>query len=251
MISKNFLFLPFCWAAVLSSSARAEDASSSQSQIRTHVHKQSEEDETPPQISLDIVYTGEVGGVASGGLKRGARYLDNLDIAAEADLAQLAGLKRTTAFLYGLYNNGRSLSNLAGDAQVNSNIETGVKVFRLYEAWINHQFGDGASLKIGLYDLNSEFDALEASGLFISSAHGIGTDISQSGLNGPSIFPVTSLAARFDIAPADGWKVRAAVLDGVPGNPNRPKRTAIKLGDGDGALIVGEVEAPLKGGKLP
>lgn len=44
--------------------------------------------------------------------------------------------------------------------------------------------------------------------------------------------------------------MRAAVLDVVPGNPNHPGRTAIKLGDDDGALLVGELEAPLGGGKL-
>ena len=47
-----------------------------------------------------------------------------------------------------------------------------------------------------------------------------------------------------------GWSIRAAVLDGIPGDPNRPKRTAINLGNGDGALLVGEVEAPIAGGKL-
>lgn len=101
---------------------------------------------------------------------------------------------------------------------------------------------------MGLYDLNSEFDALSTSALFMGSAHGIGTDISQSGENGPSIFPVTSLAARLAIDLDDRWTVRAAVLDGVPGDPDRPERTTIRLGDG--ALLIGEVERKLGNGKL-
>ncbi len=136
------------------------------------------------------------------------------------------------------------------DTQAVSNIETGTRALRLYEAWIDQKIGRHASLRAGLYDLNAEFDALDAAGLFVSSPNGIGTDFGQSGENGPSIFPSTSLAARLAVMPAEGWTLRAAVLDGVPGDPAHPRRTAIELGNGDGALLVGEVEAPLGGGKL-
>jgi porin len=131
---------------------------------------------------------------------------------------------------------------LMGDAQVASNIETGTKAVRLYEAWIEQKIGTKASLRLGLYDLNSEFDALDTSALFMGSAHGIGTDISQSGENGPSIFPVTSLAARFSVGVTENVTLRAAVLDGVPGDPSRPNRTAVRLGKGDGVMLIGEVE---------
>src|SRR3546814_5297499 len=66
----------------------------------------------------------------------------------------------------------------------------------------------------------------------------------------PSRFPTTSLAGRGAIGPAEGWTLRAALLDGVPGDPDHPARTAIRLGHGDGALAIGEVEAPLGQGKL-
>jgi hypothetical protein len=39
----------------------------------------------------------------------------------------------------------------------------------------------------------------------------------------------------------ENWLVRAAILDGVPGDPDRPKHNAIKLGKGDGALAVVEL----------
>ncbi len=214
-----------------------------------HTHSRDEIDESHGPLLLQATYTGEVMSNASGGIKRGTRYLDNLDIVAEADLEALAGWTGASVHVYGLYNNGKSFSDLAGDAQTASNIETGVQAFRLYEAWLQQEF-TGGSLKVGLYDLNSEFDSLEASGLFIGSPHGIGTDFAQTGENGPSIFPQTSLAARLAIEPAEGWVIRAAVLDGVPGNPDHPKRTAVKLGDGDGALLVAEIEAPLPKGRL-
>ncbi|WP_411339160.1 carbohydrate porin [Sphingopyxis sp. J-6] len=215
-----------------------------------HTHAGGEIVEDHGPILLQLTYTGEVMGNVSGGVRKGARYLDNLDIVFEADLDQLAGWTGAQLHLYGLYNNGRSIGALAGDTHGVSNIETGVSALRLYEAWIDQKIGERVSVKAGLYDLNSEFDSLDAAGLFVSSPHGIGTDFAQSGRNGPSIFPSTSLAARFQVEPAEGWAVRAAVLDGVPGDPDHPRRTAIKLGNGDGALLVGEVQAPLKDGKL-
>lgn len=215
-----------------------------------HTHAPGEIDETHGPILLQATYTGEVIGNASGGLKRGARYLDNFDLVFEADMEALVGWDGAQVHVYGLYNNGHSISDLAGDAQAVSNIETGTSALRLYEAWVDQKIGEHVSIRAGIYDLNSEFDALDTAGLFVSSPHGIGTDFAQSGQNGPSIFPSTSLAARLAVTPTEGWTIRAAVLDGVPGDPAHPGRTAIKFGKGDGALLVGEVEAPLGGGKL-
>jgi porin len=215
-----------------------------------HTHAPGETDETHGPMLLQATYTGEVIGNASGGLRRGTRYLDNFDLVFEADMEALVGWNGAQVHVYGLYNNGHSISDLVGDTQAVSNIETGTSALRLYEAWVDQKIGEHVSLRAGLYDLNSEFDALDAAGLFVSSPHGIGTDFAQSGQNGPSIFPSTSLAARLAVTPAEGWTVRAAVLDGVPGDPAHPGRTTVKLGNGDGALLVGEVEAPLGGGKL-
>lgn len=247
--------LTFALALVMSSTGPADEPAPSDpmSQARMshgHTHAPSEINEDHGPLLLQLSYTGDLIGNASGGMRRGARYLDNLDIVFEADMEHLIGWRGAQVHAYGLYNNGKSISDFAGDTQAVSNIETGVQAFRLYEAWIDQRLGDRVSLKVGLYDLNSEFDALDAAGLFTSSPNGIGTDFAQSGKNGPSIFPVTALAARLQVEPGKGWAIRAAVLDGMPGDPDRPRRTAIKLGDGDGALLVGEVQAPLGNGKL-
>src|SRR3546814_5968555 len=88
-------------------------------------------------------------GKVAGGRRPGARYLDNLDLVLEADLEQIAGWTGAQLHVYGLYNNGRSISDLAGDVQAVSNIETGVRALRLYEAWIDQKIGDAASIKLG------------------------------------------------------------------------------------------------------
>lgn len=200
-------------------------------------------DDAAPAIDLSVVYTAEVLRNTRGGLGTGARYLDNLDVTLTVDAERALGWRGATLFAYGLYNNGEPFSDdLVGSAQGVSNIETGVRAARLYEAWIEQRFAtDRASVKIGLYDLNSEFDAIEAAALFLNPSHGIGPDFSQSGRNGPSIFPVTSLGVRGDYKLADSWLVRAAILDAVPGDPSRPERTTVKLGRGEGALAAIEL----------
>lgn len=193
----------------------------------------------PPAVAFNLRYKAELLGVAAGGVRSGVRYLDNLDATMAVDLDRLWRLSNTRAFVYVLYNNGTTFSNaLAGDAQVVSNIETGVQAVRLYEAWIER--GDERlSARAGLYDINSEFDALETSTIFINSAHGTGTDISQTGNNGPSIFPVTAPALRVQGMVNDRLTLRAAVLDGTPGDP---ARTVIMLRPQDGVFAIAEAD---------
>ncbi len=206
-----------------------------------------------PQRSLQfsLEYTAEAWTTLGNPASSGTAYLDNLDAVLEADLEALAGWDDTRAVVYGLYNNGTEFGGrYVGDLQGLSNIETGVSAVRLFEAYVETGLGGRGSLLVGLYDLNSEFDALESASLFIHSAHGIGTEIAQTGHNGPSIFPVSSLAARFDYRFGDGWLARAAVLDAVPGDPARPAHTTIDLGDGEGALLVFEAERRTGGARL-
>ena len=202
--------------------------------------------ETPaaetPAIDLVVVYTADVWHNARGGLRRGWRYLDNLDVTLTVDTERVMGWRGATLFVYGLYNDGQAFTgDLIGDLQGVSNIETGVRAVRLYEAWVEQRFGH-ASVKFGLYDLNSEFDEHVRGSLFLNSTHGLGPDLSQSGLNGPSIFPFTSLALRADYRIDERLRVRAAIVDAVPGDPSRPRRTVIRLRAAEGALFIGEAE---------
>ncbi len=191
-------------------------------------------------VSFDAVYTSDVAANLSGGVDRGVRYLDNLDLALTLDSEPLVGWSGTTVFLYGLGNQGGSISGLVGDAQGVSNIAAPT-AWRLYEAWVEHVLpGERLSLLAGLYDLNSEFDVVWTSSLFVNSSHGIGAEYGQSGRNGPSIFPVTSLGIRARASAADRLILKAVVLDGVPGDPDRPRRTHIAFADGDGWLMAAE-----------
>ncbi|MBI3924705.1 MAG: carbohydrate porin [Armatimonadetes bacterium] len=195
-----------------------------------------------PGVQFQAVYKSEVISVLSGGLKPGTQYLGNLDLTLDMDLEKLAGWDDTQLFLYFLAVHGGdpSAENI-GDFQVRSNIEAD-DTARLYEAWLEKRFlEDRLSLRVGLYDLNSEFDKMETASYFLNSSHGIGADYAQTGLNGPSIFPVTSLAARLRYQPEPGFYAQVALLDGVPGDSDRPYGTHMLLHPADGLLISGEL----------
>ena len=192
-------------------------------------------------IQFEAAYTGEVWHNTTGGLQTGTEYIDNFDFTGTLPLNLFTG-EQTTVFAYGLANTNSGLSSdLVGDLQGVSNIDT-IGAVRLYELWAEQTFlSEKLRILVGLYDLNSEFDVIEPAGLFINSSHGIGPEFAQSGENGPSIFPTTSLSLRLKYQVNEDLSLKFVLLDAVAGDPNHPKRTTVIL-DGKGALLVAEVQ---------
>lgn len=128
-----------------------------------------------------------------------------------------------------------------GDIQTADNLEA-LPMTRLFEAWIAKQWGGdnrSIALRAGLIDLNSQFDSVDPASLFINSSHGIGPDLSRSGRNGPSIYPVTALGSTVTVVPSEKWTFRLGVFDGVPGDSARPRAfVAERLGHRDGLLTI-------------
>ena len=184
-----------------------------------------------------LIYDAEGFVNMSGGARRGETYLDNLNLQLTLDMGRLVGWRGATMFLYGLGIHGGQPSDFAGDAQGVSSIAAPPK-WTLEEAWIQQNlFGNRVSALVGRYDLNSEFYRLHAADLFLNASFGIGPEFSQSGKGGPSVFPNTSVGARFAVKPVEGVVLRSAVLDGVP--VERPNGWDI-FAKGDGLLIVNE-----------
>jgi porin len=210
------------------------------------VYAQDDIVDKPSDWMVEAVYTADTWRVDS---HRGddVRYLDNLDLTMRVDAEQMFGIRGVELFAYALYNNGHALNEGgANTVQGISNIEA-VDALRLYEAWAEWELVRDASLRAGLYDVNSEFDSIDAAGTFINPSHGIGPDFAQSGVNGPSIFPSTSVAIRGQVE-AGRWAVRAAVLDAIPGDPDRPDNTTIRWSAEEGLLYVAEVNYATRGG---
>ena len=193
---------------------------------------------------LDAAYTADIWRNARGGLSTGDAYLGNLDLMLSVDGELAWGIPGLSAFAYVLYTHGDRLSErLVGDAMTVSNIDA-PEAMRLYEAWLEWQGGAAQawSVRFGLYDLNSEFDVNDTRALFIHSSHGVGYDLAQTGINGPSIFPVTALGLRAAWTPHDGWLLLSALFDGAPGDPDDPTRPKIHLSEDEGALWITELQ---------
>lgn len=209
-------------------------------------HAQASTD-SPPAYQLDASVDGELWRNTRGGTP-GNRFLGNGMLSLAVDGA--AAWSQPGLSFYGsvLFTNGQFINeDLVGAVQGISNIEA-PRALRLYESWLEWRNGaDSNSIKFGLYDANSEFDAIETAGLFINPSHGIGPDFSQSGSNGPSIFPNTSFGLR-SWHRRGAWYVQFAALDGVPGDPEHETRSTIQFDTNDGLLLLAETGVAIEDG---
>lgn len=199
-----------------------------------------------PAVTWAAVYTADLQGVAGSGTHAG-RYLDNLDLIADVDLEKAIGWSGGTLHAYVLNNSGGAPNDLAGALQGVDNIEVATPRLRLFELWLEQGFAGGrATLRGGLYNLNSEFYANEAAGLLISPAFGIGSELAATGPNGPSIFPSTSLGLRLNLDLGEGRYARAAVLNARSGVLGDPGGVDVSLDDGVLSIAEVGIEGPTR-----
>ncbi len=192
----------------------------------------------PPGIRFELGYAADLFKPVQGGASLDPAALDNLDLLLHLSLNPLLGIRGTSIRLHLQSNRGQSVSSGVGTRQGISNLEA-PQEWRLYEAWISHQFGSPRlSLLAGVYDLNAEFSVLPVAGDFLNGAFGLGPDADQGGIGGPSTFPATGLAARIGFEPTPSLYTLLGVSDGVPGDQGDGRYA---LGTRDGALISGEV----------
>ena len=202
-------------------------------------------------VDFDVVYKADVMRINVKNGENKTVSLGNVDARVTVDGERAFNLPGSTFFLYLLNNHGGKPNENAGTAQGLDNIEVSTATTKIYQAWYQQNFSeDRVSILFGLYDLNSEFYVTDASAIFINPSFGIGPDFSQSGANGPSIFPTTSLGVRFkyQFTPDLEWILTA--LDGVPGDPNNARGTHVKLDSDDGWLVATEVDANVGKGKV-
>lgn len=185
-----------------------------------------------------LSYDGDVGDVTQGGQHPGAVYTGLLHLRLRWIVPTASAWRGTSAFLDVRNIHGGHLSALAGDAQGVSNLD-GPDGSAVHELWIQHNFQwSGVSLLGGVYDLNSEFDRVQAAGLFLNSSFGITPEFAESGTSGPSIYPHTAAALRFAFRPWTGALLRAALVDGA--SFERPDGSHALFKRGDGTLQVVE-----------
>ena len=192
-------------------------------------------------ISIDAIYTGEIVNNLQGGISDGSEYVQIIDLIFDIKSDNLINLENANFYIDLLGIHGKNPSNYIGDIQGVSNIAA-TKSYKIFELWVQQNFcKDKLSFLFGVYDLNSEFDVMKSAGLFLNSSFGMGAELAQSGKNGPSTFPYTSLAFRFKMQFADHFCIQAAILDGVPENFDNLQSTRYQINSQDGALLASEI----------
>lgn len=198
----------------------------------------------PSPVEVAGTYVADLVMNMRGGEDTEGAWLGRADLTARID-GNAFGIDGATAFLDLMLTHGRDFSGeVVGDAQVVSNVQADNSL-RPVEAWLSIPLGrGGASVKAGLVDLNTEFDVQRVGAFFLNSSHGVGPEFSQSGLNGPSIFPATATAVIVT-AEQPAWSVRLGLFDAVAGSRADPRRVAFRLPGETGALLIGEVDFKL------
>lgn len=192
-------------------------------------------------ICLDAIYTGEVVSNLRGGIRQGSSYLDVIDLMLAIDFDPIAFWQGTSFYVDIFGTHGSDPCDCVGDFQGVSNIAAR-NTWKIYEAWLQQNFlNEKISILCGIYDVNSEFDVLQTAGLFLNSSFGMGAEFAQSGKNGPSTFPLTSLGLRMKTQWSEHFCFQAAVLDGVPDEPESNWGTKYHINKDDGALITSEI----------
>lgn len=188
-------------------------------------------------FSNEINYKIDFFSNLKGGIKNSSNYVDNLDIAFNLDFEKLLNWNDGSFKVHFIGNSGGSICSLVNASQGITNIES-YPTWKLYQFVLEKNLTDNLNLALGLYDLNTEFDTRETSSIFINPSHGVGDELAKSGVNGPSIFPNTSLGIRFKYKFDENKILSMALLDGVPGNPENPKGTQIILNKNDGIFSI-------------
>jgi len=192
-------------------------------------------------LGVEAVYIGEQWRNSSGGLRTGTTYLDNLELILYADAGSL-GIPGLGGRVNVLRNNANEFSSeFVGDLQIVSNIEA-PEAWRVYEAWLEFspRAGSAFNIRAGIYAADQEFDVAPTGALFLHSAGGTGSDYALAGVDGPPIFPLSGFGIRFGGTWGRSGYWRAAVMDGIPGNPDDFQDFYYRWNDDDGALLQGE-----------
>lgn len=198
--------------------------------------------EPPAAVAIEGVYKVDLLSVADGGLQRGGMAMGHLDLKLGVDLEKAWGWNGSSVFFNLLHDHGDKFNrDRVGSLTGVSNIEVAVDTERLFQAWIKKEWADGKySLLAGLYPIDSEFQVLDTAALFIHPSHGATGDLSLT--RGPSIFNTSAFGVRGKwVSDDQRIYLQAAVLDGIPGDPNQAKGTHIIFGSNDGTMGIAEL----------
>lgn len=191
--------------------------------------------------SLEFTHKTDMVGNVSGGIRKGSSWMGYTDAKLTLDLQKLLNWDSMTFFaLFHSELGGKFDRDHVGSFASVNNIEVRTNTAQLQHAWIQKNWmDDHFSLLTGLYAVDSEFYVTDVAGIFTQTPYGMANDLGKSG---PPIYPYGAVGVRAKYTTPDrNLYLQAALTDGVPGDPNNPHGTQIKLGGGDGVFSIFEM----------
>ncbi len=177
-----------------------------------------------------------------GGISNGSRHITHLDFKFKMDLEKAVGWSGGSAMINILSDGGWGPNARHVGSQMGvTNVEVGAPTTtRVFQAWLQQSlFDDRLAILAGLYPIDSEFFTVDSAGVFIGPQYGTPADLALT--RGPSIFNNSAFGLRAKWNITKTVYAMAAVLDGIPNDPARPKVAAIRFAKGDGSFSIGEL----------
>ena len=193
-------------------------------------------------ISYSLVYTGEVLGNVSGGVRRGGIYEGKLEGLLNIDFDKLTGWKGLNLFANGFQiHRSRGLRDDHFDSLITvSNIEA-VSSTRLSEIWFEQKMlGDKISLRIGQLAADAEFFVSDYARMFVSNDWP--TILGANLPSGGPAYPLSAPGARLKLTPDEHWTLLVGIFNGDPGNQATANRHGTNFRVNDPPLVMGELQ---------
>jgi porin len=197
-------------------------------------------------LTYSFIYTGDVLGNVSGGLRRGAVYQGRLEAQVRADLDKILGFKGLGFFAnaFQIHGTGQIRRDLTGSFTTISNIGA-LPTTRLSELWLEQKLlNDTFSIRFGQLITDSDFFISDVSTFFMNSGW---PSIAFNLPNGGPSFPFATPGIRLKYEPTKQITLLAAVYNGDPAGPG-PDEPEIKNRHGvnfrlqDPPLLMGEAQ---------
>ena len=193
-------------------------------------------------ITYGFVYTGEVLGNLSGGVRRGGIYEGKIEAVLNADLEKLMGLKGLSFFANGFqihHTDGLRDDHFESLITV-SNIEA-MPSTRLSELWLEQKWlNDAFSIRVGQLTADGEFFVSEYARLFISNDWP--TILGANLPSGGPAYPLSTPGVRLKFTPDDHWALLVALFNGNPGNQATENRHGTNFRVNDPPLVMAELQ---------
>lgn len=197
-------------------------------------------------VEYNFIYTNDVLGNVSGGIRRGTIDQGKLEARLYIDLDKLAGWKDWTFYsnAFGIYNNGRIRRDYAGGMNTIAAIEATPTV-RLSELWLEKWFGP-VSLRFGQLTADAEFFYNDLSGIFLQSDFPTIGAVNLPG-GGPA-YPLSAVGARIKYELPKDASLLFAIFNGDPAppcpnaDPDTCNRYGVNFRLSDPAFLMGEFQ---------